>query len=163
MKILKYLTYSLALILMVASCEKHEILFPTTPVDKNDAMFQLHYFEPINNVAANYIDSVFVNDVIYSSVDGSGQLLPYNGVPGGSAARFFTVKSGEVNLKFYRKGNIVYNQNVSLCASQLSRIDSSFFCNAVFTRTKLSGYWKIALRDEFVKEEDDTATLAPIA
>jgi len=58
---------------------------------------------------------------------------------------------------------IVYNQNVSLCASQLSRIDSSFFCNAVFTRTKLSGYWKIALRDEFVKEEDDTATLAPIA
>ena len=114
MKLLKYLTYSLALILMVASCEKHEILYDTIPVDKNDAMFQLHYFEPINNVAANYIDSVFVNDVIYSSVNGSGQLLPYNGVPGGTTGRFFTVKSGEVNLKFYRKGNIVYNQNVTL-------------------------------------------------
>jgi hypothetical protein len=58
---------------------------------------------------------------------------------------------------------IVYNQNVSLCASQLSRIDSSFFCNAVFNRTKLSGYWKIALRDEFVKEDDGETELAPIA
>ena len=54
---------------------------------------------------------------------------------------------------------IVYNKNVSLCASQLSRVGSSFFCNAVFNRTKLSGYWKIALRDEFVKEDDDNATL----
>lgn len=58
---------------------------------------------------------------------------------------------------------IVYNKNVSLCASQLSRVDSSFFCNAVFNRTKLSGYWKIALRDEFVKEDDDNATFVPVA
>ena len=59
---------------------------------------------------------------------------------------------------------IVYNQNTSLCAKQLSRIDSNFFCNAILTRAKLSGYWKIALRDEFVKEEDDEATaFAPVA
>lgn len=114
MKILKYLTYSLALILMVASCDKHEILFNTDPITDTDAEFQLHYFEPINNTAAYYIDSVFVNDVLYSSVNGSGQLLPYNGIPGGSVGRFFAVKSGEVNFKFYRKGELVYNQNVTL-------------------------------------------------
>jgi glycerol dehydrogenase-like iron-containing ADH family enzyme len=57
---------------------------------------------------------------------------------------------------------IVYNQNVSLCASQLSRVSSSFFCNAVFNRAKLSGYWKIALRDEFVKEDDEDASLTTI-
>lgn len=53
---------------------------------------------------------------------------------------------------------IVYNQNVSLASKKLSGIDTSFFCNAVFTETKLSGYWKIALRDGFVEEEDDTAS-----
>ena len=53
---------------------------------------------------------------------------------------------------------IVYNQNVSLCSGKLSRVDSAFFCNAVFKEVKLSGYWKIALRDEFTKpkEEEDT-------
>ncbi len=114
MKILKHLTYSLALILMIASCDKHEILFNTDPVADTDAEFQLHYFEPITNNADHYIDSVFVNDVLYSSVEGSGQLLPYNGVPGGATGRFFAVKSGDVNFKLYRKGDLIYNQNVKL-------------------------------------------------
>ena len=99
---------------MVASCEKHQLAYPTIPLDKNMAEFQLHYFEPITNTAAYYIDSVFVNDVLYSSVNGSGQLLPYNGVPGGTTGRFFSVQSGDVNFKFYRKGEVVYNQNVTL-------------------------------------------------
>ena len=51
---------------------------------------------------------------------------------------------------------IVYNQNVALKSSKLSKVESTFFCNAVFTETKLSGYWKIALRDKFVEEEDET-------
>lgn len=50
---------------------------------------------------------------------------------------------------------IVYNQNVSLSNGKISKIDSTFFCNAVFTKTKLAGYWKIALRDEFVTEEEE--------
>ena len=50
---------------------------------------------------------------------------------------------------------IVYNQNVSLSGGKVSRIDSTFFCNAVLTETKLSGYWKIALRDGFVVEEEE--------
>ena len=114
MKILKYLTYSLALMLLLASCDKHEMKFVDNKVVTDMAEFQLHDFEPIANTAANYIDSVFVNGVLYSSVNGSGQLLPYNGVPGGGVGKFFTVEPGQVNFKFYRKGNIVYDQNVNL-------------------------------------------------
>ena len=49
---------------------------------------------------------------------------------------------------------VVYNQDTALASNKLGKIKSNFFCNADFTETKLSGYWKIALRDEFVKEED---------
>ena len=116
MKIFKYLTYSLALMLMVASCDKHEILYPTDPAA--EAEFQLHYFEPIDNVAANYIDSVFVNGVLYSSVNGSGQLVPYNGVPGGTTGRFFSINPGQAEFVFYRKGEIVYQQTTTLKAGK---------------------------------------------
>lgn len=51
---------------------------------------------------------------------------------------------------------VVYNQNVSLASKKLSGIRSNFFCSANFTKTKLSGYWDIALRDEFVVEEDES-------
>ena len=102
--------------LMVASCDKHEILYNTDPAA--EAEFQLHYFEPIDNVAANYIDSVFVNGVLYSSVNGSGQLVPYNGVPGGTTGRFFSIEPGNAEFVFYRKGNIVYQQTTTLKAGK---------------------------------------------
>lgn len=111
MKVLKYFAIP-ALLLAIVSCDKHEILYDTMPAP--DAEFQLHYFEPVADQASNYIDSVFVNDILYSSVDGSGQLLPYNGVPGGATGRFFAVESGETNFKFFRGGEMVYNQTVTL-------------------------------------------------
>ena len=113
MKIYKFLSVAL-LAIAFSSCSKHTVEFNATPAGDDMAEFQLHYFEAISATAVNYIDSVFVNDVLYSSVNGSGQLLPYNGVPGGGVGRFFTVKSGENNLKLYRKGNIVYDQTITL-------------------------------------------------
>lgn len=112
MKILKYLTCSLALLAMVASCDKHEILYDTEPA--KSAEFQLHYFEPITNTSTNYIDSVYVNDKLLSGIDGGGNLATYNGIPGGTTGRFFSVDAGEVNFKFYRKGDVVYDQTVTL-------------------------------------------------
>ena len=50
---------------------------------------------------------------------------------------------------------IVFNQDVALKSKKLSGIDSNFFCNSFLTETKLSGYWKIALRDQFVEEEEE--------
>lgn len=113
MKIIKYLILTFATVLII-SCNKHEILYDTVPVDENTAEFQMHYFEPINNEAKYYIDSVYINNTLYSSVKGSGQLLPYNGVPGGATGRFFSVKAGDVNIKFYRKDKIVYDNNTTL-------------------------------------------------
>ena len=55
---------------------------------------------------------------------------------------------------------IVYNQDVSLKSSKLSGIDSNFFCNSFLAETKLSGYWKIALRDKFVEEEEEGEVVA---
>lgn len=51
---------------------------------------------------------------------------------------------------------VVHNQNVALASSKLGKIETSFYCNANFTETKLSGYWKIALRDGFVEETVET-------
>ena len=112
MKILKYLTCSLALMLMVVSCDKHEILYDTMPAA--EAEFQLHYFEPINNDAANYIDSVFVNGKLLSSMNGSGTLYPYNAIPSGATGRFFAVNAGETEFVFYRGGKEVYRQTAVL-------------------------------------------------
>lgn len=114
MKYFKLVLISAA-VLSLISCTKHKILFDTTKIDPaTQVEFQLHYFEPIVNSAAYYIDSVFVNGVLYSSVNGSGQLLPYNGVPGGAVGRFFAVKAGDVKFTFYRKGNVVYDWTVNL-------------------------------------------------
>ena len=69
---------------------------------------------PITSTSANYIDSVFVNGVLYSSVNGSGQLATYNGVPGGATGRFFAVAPGSVKFTFWRKGNIIYDNVATL-------------------------------------------------
>lgn len=47
---------------------------------------------------------------------------------------------------------VIYNQNTSLVGKKLSKISSNFFCPNVLTDAKLSGYWKIAIRDGFVVE-----------
>ena len=118
MKILRYLTYSLALMLMIASCDKHELQYNTTPV--TGAEFQLHYFVPVSSTATAYaVDSVMLNGVQVSSVKGAGQLKPQGSIPGsGYTGRFFSVKAGETNIKFYKGGNVIYDQNVTLTASK---------------------------------------------
>lgn len=112
MKFFKYLTYSLALMLMVVSCDEHEILYETEPAA--EAEFQLHYFEPVANNAKNYIDSVYVNGKKFSCINGGGQLQPNNFVPSGSVGRFFAVPAGNTKLQLYRKGSIVYDKDINL-------------------------------------------------
>ena len=101
----------MALALFV-SCEKHEILYDAEAVG-NKAQFELHYFAPVVAAAANNIDSVYVNNTLFTSVLGSGSLGTYNGVPT-AAGRFFSVDAGTVNFKLYRGGAIVYDRDVTL-------------------------------------------------
>ena len=105
---------SLLAVVSLVSCEKHEILYDTHDLADQSAEFQLHYFEPITNTAANYIDSVFVNGILYSSVNGSGQLATYNGVPGGATGRFFAVAPGSVKFTFWRGGSVIYDNVATL-------------------------------------------------
>lgn len=102
------------MVVSLVSCEKHEILYDTHDLADQNAEFQLHYFEPITNSSANYIDSVFVNGTLYSSVNGSGQLATYNGVPGGATGRFFAVAPGSVKFTFWRGGSVIYDNVATL-------------------------------------------------
>ena len=106
--------FAITAILALASCEKHKNVPPMDPMPADWAEFQLHYFEPSASSATYNIDSVFVNDVLYTSKDAGGSLAYYNGVPGGATGRFFGVKAGSVNFKLMRGGDVVYDQNVTL-------------------------------------------------
>ncbi len=50
---------------------------------------------------------------------------------------------------------LVYNQNVSLSSKKLKKVSSDFYCPAVFTKAKLSGYWELALAEGFVELPSD--------
>lgn len=50
---------------------------------------------------------------------------------------------------------VVYNQNVSLAGDGVSKVQSTFFCPNYFIKTTLSDYWDIAIREGFVKEDED--------
>ena len=54
MKITKFIGLCLIAVSTV-SCEEHEIEYMTTPVDKDMAEIQLHYFVPVTAIAAKNI------------------------------------------------------------------------------------------------------------
>ncbi len=110
----KILLSIVAVAVALVSCSKHEIMYDMTPVSDDDAEFQLHYMEPVVASATNYMDSVFINGTLYSSIDGSGSLATYNGVPGGGVGRFFRAPAGSMNIKLWRKGAIVYDKDVTV-------------------------------------------------
>lgn len=122
MKNIKYLLFSAFAAVAIIGCQKHDLHF-APEVDASDmAHFQITYVEPITVSAANAIDSVFVNGKLVGSSTGVGQLT-VNGVypysPTGTASGvatglFFATNPGTNNIKFFRKGVEVYNQDVVL-------------------------------------------------
>ena len=115
MKKLLYSILAIATVLVIASCTKHKMHFDVTEISGDIAEFQLHYMEAVNNVAANNIDSVFVNGKLYSNSLGSGVLAPYNGIPsGGGGGRFFAANVGSNHFTLYRGANVVYDRDITL-------------------------------------------------
>ena len=114
MKAFKYLAIALAVVIGFSACEKHELTHPYDDVNGRTALFQIFYFAPVVNSSANYIDSVYVNDVLYSSAAGSGQLATYNGIPGGAVGRFFSSAPGDIRLRFMKGGQNVFEKVVNV-------------------------------------------------
>lgn len=127
MKIFKFLSL-LMVVALTVSCEKNEITYNTTPLT-NTAEFQLHYMNPLTNVAANYVYRIEVNDVLVTNR--KAQLVPYGGAPGGAVGRFFTATPGTVNIKMYQGPAdtslvMVYNQDVTLAAAKQNVVIHDF-------------------------------------
>jgi hypothetical protein len=117
MKIYKFLSLFLVVALTV-SCQKNEIEYNATTFT-DLAQFQLHYFVPVNAVAANNITKVLINDSLYAN--SKAPLTTYNAIPNGGVGRFYTVDPGTVNIKLYQgtAGDVlVYDQNVDLTTSK---------------------------------------------
>lgn len=115
MKKLLYSILAIATVLVIASCTKHKMHFDVTEISGDIAEFQLHYMEAVNNVAAQNIDSVFVNGKLYSNSLGSGVLAPYNGIPsGGGGGRFFAANVGSNHFILYRGANVIYERDITL-------------------------------------------------
>ena len=118
MKAFKYLAIVLVAVIGLSACEKHELTHPYDEVGDRTALFQIFYYAPVVNSSANYIDSVYVNDVLYSSVAGSGQLATYNGIPGGAVGRFFSTAPGDIRLRFMKGGANVLEKVVTVQKGQ---------------------------------------------
>ncbi len=114
MKKILFSILAVAAVFALTFCTKHKIEYDAEVYKGGEAEIQLHYMEPINNVAANNIDSTYINGVLYANVKGGGTLYPYNGLPGGAVGRFYRVPAGNVNITLMRGGVEVYNRNVTL-------------------------------------------------
>ena len=114
MKILKYLTV-VFITIFALSCEKHKLEYPSYEFDDTKVMLQIHYFNPVTSVAANYINKVEINGVIVTL----NNLLPYNGIPDGATGKFLVADAGNVNIKFSKGSPTtsytnVYDQSILL-------------------------------------------------
>lgn len=97
------------------SCEKHEIEYMTTPVDKGLAEIQLHYFVPVTAIANNNIYKVAIGNQEYVN-NGAAVISTYNAIPSGSVGRFYAIQAGDVNIKLYKGTDmeLVYDKTINL-------------------------------------------------
>jgi hypothetical protein len=125
MKIMKYLSLILAVVLMV-SCEKHEIVYDAEPV-ADMAEFQLHYYVPVTAVAANNITKVEVNSKLFANT--RAPLATYNVIPSGAVGRFYAVNPGPVQIKMYQGAEmttLVYDKTVTLTSGKQNVVVHDF-------------------------------------
>ena len=114
MKFLKYISICLV-DLLFASCDNKDIDFNEDPVT-DQAQIQVAYMCPKKAETANYIYTVVINGVEYCN-NGSSFLATYNYVPSGAVGLFYTVKPGDVNIRFLnKKGEEVYNTNINVAS-----------------------------------------------
>ena len=118
MKYFKYLVLSLPVLLLMGSCDKHELSYAESDPVENKALFQVSYIAPVANNAANGLDSLYVNGKKFGGVGGAGQLLSSGApLPYGASnvtGKFFAVPVGNNTITLYKGDKVVYEKTVNL-------------------------------------------------
>lgn len=114
MKILKYLTV-LASVIFFASCEKHDLTIANEELlADNMAELRLHYAEPLTTGATYRFDSLYINGKL--NANSTNAFGPTNVMPNSNT--FYSVPAGTVNIKCWRKGNLVYDYDITAKAGK---------------------------------------------
>lgn len=110
MKYIKYITMVL-LVGLFAACSDKDVTYDMDKAnDANQAYVQIFNMAPIANTAANYAYMVDINGYEYQN-NYASTLLPRNGIPNGGTNLFFTVNAGALNIKLYKKENVLYQRD----------------------------------------------------
>ena len=118
MKYIKYLFFSLPVLFLLGSCDKHELSYAENESAEEMALFQVSYIAPVTNNAANGLDSIYVNGKLFGGVGGAGQLLP-SGAPlpygvSNYTGHFYTAPVGNNTITLYKADKVVYEKTVNL-------------------------------------------------
>ena len=101
MKYLKYIFMALTVAFVATSCDKRDPDFNAEQVSKDKAEVQVFLITPVQNVSANYVHAVILNDDVHAN-KGSALLNPYNGAPGGTTGAYWTVPAGNTRVRLQR-------------------------------------------------------------
>jgi len=114
MKILKYLTI-LVSVIFFASCEKHDLTIANEEMlADNMAELRLHYAEPLKTGATYRFDSLYINNKLYAN--STNAFGPTNVMP--NSNKFYVAPAGTVNIKCWRKGELVYDFDINAKAGK---------------------------------------------
>lgn len=116
-------------IFLFASCEKNVVEYKADPLEEeNTTLFQIYYMVPLATGAANNINKVELNGQLLTNE--TTPLNTYNFIPSGAVSKFFTTKSGNVNLKLHRGPvaslTLAYDQSFDLPAGRYNLVIHDF-------------------------------------
>ena len=98
---------------LFAACSDKDVTYDMEKAnDATQAYVQIFNMAPIANTAANYAYLVDINGYQYQN-NYASTLLPRNGIPSGGTNLFFTVNAGALNIKLYKKENVVYQKDAN--------------------------------------------------
>lgn len=121
MKTIKYLLFAIPVAALIASCDKHEIEYADSVSVGDNAMFQVSYIAPVASNTSNGLDSIYIDDKLIAGANGSQLLSSGKPLPEGLSnytSKFFVASKGSHNMKLWKKGNVVYDRDITLATGR---------------------------------------------
>ena len=101
MKYFKYIVMALAVAFVATSCDKKDPDFNSVHPTSDQAEVQVFYMAPLQNVAANYVHAIYLNEDKHEN-NGAALMNTYNGAPGGQTGTYWTVSAGDVRVRLLK-------------------------------------------------------------